>query len=289
MPAYSNNTLMIARPTQGCSAVCGTQGLGCDIPGMSARKTRGKVIEELQDFILLSLGFPIVGVELDQQNLDSIINYVLQYYEMYAPREYYNYYTFATTPGQSVYTMPPDVGYVRQVAYRATPEFAFQATDLNGAIPIEYFYPGGAYSSIQGGMIDPLQPIFGRSGEWFAYKSYERMYTRMSSGLGGWEWIDGYRTIKIYPIPFRTYHVIVHYMQKCKDWTEATVPMKEGCLAWAKQVLGRALRKYRNLPGPQGGIQLDGAELYMEGKEEWDKWKDDLLYRWGDLLTITLA
>ena len=283
MPNCSPNTVVIAKPTNNnCGPSC--PGAPCDTPGLSPRRTRGKVIDELKDYVQLMLGAPIVDIEMTEQQLELCVNQALKWFEYYAPTEFFNYYTFITNPGQSVYQMPPDVGYIRQVNYRATPEWAFTSADLQGSIPIEYFYPGGAYASIQGGLIDPIQPIWGRAGEWHLYKQYERMYTRMSSGLGGWEFLGDYRTIKLYPIPYRAYHVSVHYLQKCKDWNEVHLAMQELALAHGKMIVGRVLRKYKNLPGPNGGVQTDGAELYQEGKEEFEKCKENLLTMWGDLL-----
>jgi hypothetical protein len=294
MPNCSPQTLMISRPTgmgTNCGPSCNDIGpTDCitDKP-LAPRRKREIVIEQIKDYVVLMLGAPTIGLEINEQALDLSVKQTLKVFEYYAPREYYNYHTFVTNPGQSVYKLPDEVGYVRNVSYRATAEFNFQSVDLQGAIPIEYFYPGGAYASIQGGLIDPIQPIWGRAGEWVLYKQYERMYTRVSSGLGGWEWLSDFGHIKLYPIPFRAFHVIVHYMQKCKDWGEVILPMQEGALAHAKMIIGLIRRKYRNPPGPNGGIQLDGAELYQEGKEEYEKWKEELLTKWGDLLPITLG
>jgi hypothetical protein len=227
-------------------------------------------------------------LELDEQNIDFCIDQALKWVEQYAPREFFQYYTFRTTPGQSVYQMPPEVGYVRNVFYREHGTFAFQASDLEGAIPIEYFYPGGAYASIQGGLIDPIQPIWGRMGEWVLYKQYEQMYSRVSSSLGGWEWVGGYDTIKLYPTPYRAQLVLVHYLQKLKDWPEVCISMQEGALIYAKEILGRIRSKYKSPPGPGGGMQLDGEALLQESREDKKTWMEDLVYRWGDLPPITL-
>jgi hypothetical protein len=184
--------------------------------------------------------------------------------------------------------MPPDVGMIRNVFYKKEGNFAFQSSDLNGAIPIEYFYPGGAYSSIQGGLIDPVQPIWGRMGEWVLYKQYEQMYARTSSNLGGWEFLGGLNTIKLYPIPFRNQKVIVHYMQKNKDWAEVTQAMQEGALTYAKEILGRIRSKYQSVPGVGGGVVMDGQQLLQEAREDRQKWFEDLIYKFGDILPITL-
>lgn len=231
MPTCGQSTLMISKSgnnSNGCSVGCDNSG-AFDCPkGIGPRRNRGAVIEQIKDYVLLMLNAPVLDIELDEQQLDLAVKQTLKVMEYYAPKEFFRYYTFLTTGGKSVYEMPPDVGYIRNVHYKQTAEFAFQAQDLQGAIPIEYFYPGGAYASIQGGMMDPVQPMWGRMGEWALYKGNERMFAKMSSGLGGWEFVGGYRHIKLYPIPYRPYRVIVHYMQRCNDWDEVTLCMQEG-------------------------------------------------------------
>lgn len=272
---------------QGCGPSCNNIGpVDCLQTGLTPRRNRGKVIEQIKDYVQLMLGAPVLDLELDEQQLDLAVKQTLKVMEYFAPREYTKYHTFATSPGKSVYKMPPDIGYIRNVFYRQTAEFAFQSTDLQGALPIEYFYPGGAYSSIQGGLIDPIQPIWGRMGEWVLYKMYERMYARTSSGLGGWEFVGGYSHIKLYPIPYRAYHVIVQYMQRCYDWEEVTLAMQEGALAHAKMMVGTIRKKFQGGLGPSGGMTLDGEAMYQEGKEEYKAWKEELIYKWGDILSI---
>lgn len=238
---------------------------------------------------MLFLGAPVLDLELDQQQIDLAIDHALQIIEYYAPREYFDYYTFLSVSGKSVYQLPPDVGYVRNVFYRTMGQFAFQASDLDGAIPIEYFYPGGAFGGITGGLIDPLQPVWGRQGEWVLYKQYEQMYSRVSSGLGGWEWVGGFNNIKLYPVPCRPQHVIVQYIQKNKDWGCVTQSMQEGALAFARIMLGTIRNKYKNIPGPGGGMQLDGAEMLQQGLQEKKEWEERLLYRFGDIPPITMG
>lgn len=296
MPNCGSNTLFISRPSQNGMGACGT---GCNtelgptdptyVGKLGPRKLREKVREQIKDYVLLMLGAPVVRIELDQQQLDLAVDEALMIFEDYCPREYFQYYTFNTIPGKSVYEMPPDVGLIRNVFYKQEGSFAFQSSDLGGALPIEYFYPGGAYSSIQGGMIDPIQPIWGRMGEWVLYKQYEQMYSRIASNIGGWEWVGGLNHVKIYPVPFKVHRVIVHYLQKRPDFREVTQAMQEGALAFAKIMLGRIRSKIKNPPGPNGGVQLDGLELLAEGKEDKEKWEERLITRFGDVLPITLG
>jgi hypothetical protein len=138
-------------------------------------------------------------------------------------------------------------------------------------------------------MIDPIQPIWGRMGEWVLYKQYENMYSRVSSNIGGWEFIGGTRHIKIYPTPSAPQKIFVHYLQKMKDWSEVTQAMQEGAMSYAKEILGRIRSRYKNPPGPNGGIQMDGEALLAEAKEERDKWKEELINKFGDFFGPTMG
>lgn len=287
----SSKTYVFPRPTldsirTGCMAKGDNLGVSdvLDIDKLSPRRKRSKVRQQVKDYVIYKLGGPVVNIELDEQQLDAAVDVALMVFEEYAPREYFQYYVFDTVPGKSVYQMPPDVGYIRNVFYKQTGTFAFSSSDLGGAIPVEYFYPGGAYASIQGGMIDPVQPMWGRMGEWVLYKQYEQMYSRVASNIGGWEWIGGYDTVKIYPIPYRVHKVIVHYLQKMTDWPRVNMAMMEGALVHAKEILGRIRSKIRNPPGPNGGVQLDGEALLQEAFEGQKNWSENLLVRFGDCL-----
>ena len=258
-----------------------------DISLLGPRKNRSKVIAQIKDYVLLMLGAPVISIELDQQQLDACVDLSLQVLEDYAPREYFQLYVFLTSPGKSIYKMPPEVGYIRNISYKDVPTFNFSASDLGGAIPLEYFYPGGAYNSIQGGMMNPMQPIWGNMGEWVLYKQYEQMYSNIASNTGGWEWHGSYDQIKIYPIPMRSHSVIVHYIQKNKDWNRVTQAMQEVAIAFAKIMLGRIRSKIKNPPGPNGGVQLDGDTILAEGLQEKKDWEERLLTRFGDVLGPT--
>lgn len=284
----NNNTLFIPRPTQdqfsqlSCGQSCNSLGPTDPLEKIGPRKNREKVRGQIKDYVLTMLGAPVLPLELDDQQLENCVDFALQIFEDYAPMEYFQYYTFQTTPGQSVYKLPADVGFVRQISYKETPNAAFSASDLGGVIPLEYM-GAGAYGSIAGG-INPQQPVWGNMTDWVLYKQYEDMYTRISSQQGGWEFLGGYNHIKLYPIPYRNYPVSVRYLQRRPDFALVTQAMQEGALAFAKIVLGRIRTRIGNPPGPNGGVQLDGATILAEGLQEKKDWEEKLITRWGDLL-----
>lgn len=284
----SNNMLFVSRPTKQdyAQAACGScaNSLGPLDPLnynlLSPRRNREKVREQIKSYVLLRLGAPKIQLELDEQQLDLAVDEALMIFEDYAPREYFQYYTFATTPGQSVYTLPPDVGLVRTISYKETPQSAFTASDLGGVIPLEYM-GAGAYGSIAGG-INPQQPVWGKMGDWVLYKQYESMYSRISSQEGGWEWLGGFNNIKLYPIPYRVHYVVVHYLQKRPDFKEVTQGMIEGALAIAMIMLGEIRSRILNPPGPNGGIQLNGQDILQRGEQMKEKWEERLISRYGE-------
>ena len=283
----NNNMLYIPRPTQeqyNCLACTSSGDLGPTDPlvKIGQRKNRAKVREQIREYILTMLGAPVITIELDEQQISNSIDFALQIVEDYAPMEYFQYYTFNSTPGQSDYEMPNDVGYIRTVSYRETAQYAFSASDLGGVIPLEYM-GAGAYGSVAGG-INPQTPVWGKMNEWVLYKQYEDTYNRISGQQGGWEWLGGYNHIKIYPTPFRAYPVLVRYLQKRPDFKQVTQAMQEGALAFSKIILGRIRSKISNPPGPNGGVQLDGQQILQEGLEEKKEWEERLLSRFGDVL-----
>lgn len=285
--------LFINRPTKdqfsqlSCGQSCGDLGPTDPLDKIGPRKNREKVRGQIKEYVLTMLGAPVIPLELDDQQVENCIDFALQIFEDYAPMEYFQYHTFYTVPGQSVYQMPPDVGFIRQVSYRETPNFAFSASDLGGVIPLEYM-GGGAYGSIAGG-INPQQPVWGKMSDWVLYKQYEDMYSRISSQQGGWEFLGGYNHIKLYPIPYRSYPVSVRYLQRRTDFRMVTQAMQEGALAFAKIVLGRIRSRIANPPGPGGGVQLDGQAILAEGLQEKKDFEENLLNRWGDLLGPTMG
>lgn len=292
-----SSTLVVGRPSQAkyeqlCSTggtKTGASGCGtgaCNAPvaphdrKLGPRKHREKVREDIKDYVLLMLGAPVVKVELDAQQLDLAVDQSLMIFEEYAGPEFFDYYNFNTTPGKSVYKLPDDVGIVRNVFYKEQASFAFQSNDLDGVVPVEYMYPGGA-SGAMGGMINPVQPMWGKMGEWVLYKQYEQMFSRISSNIGGWEWVSDLGHIKLYPTPCRCQRVMVHYLQKCKDWKQVNQAMQEGALAHAMIMMGHIRGKYQQPPGPGGGMSLDGDYMRTKGWELKVKWQEELLTRFG--------
>ena len=74
-----------------------------------------------------------------------------------------------------------------------------------------------------------------------------------------------------------------------KDWNSTMQVLQEGVLWQVKEILGRIRSKFANIPGPSGGMQLDGQTLLAESKVEKDQWMQDLLFKYGEVPFISMG
>ena len=110
----------------------------------------------------------------------------------------------------------------------------------------------------------------GGLGDFFLTQQYLEIMRRVLSNEGSWSVVNG-KYIQLYPAPTETpTPVIVEYRaldsntinHAYRSW------IQRYALACAKSILGRIRGKYRTLPGPGGGAQLDGETLTRESAED---------------------
>lgn len=255
---------------------------------LSPRPKREALREQMADYVLLNLGAPTIEIELDSQQLSLCVDEALRMFEEYAPASHYQYFYFLTESGKSVYTMPPDVGLIRQVYWKTggAPCDNMQLW-VGGAAALPHIDTYGItdYGQFTGYMSPG--PIYGRMGEWVQLQQYHETFRRLSSNNGGWEWAPENKII-LYPNPQGSEWVIVHYLQRMKEWSEVITWMQDYALAQAKEILGRIRSKYATLPGPAGGVSLDGPSLIAEAREDKEKLRQELLDKYSmDHMYIT--
>ena len=68
-----------------------------------------------------------------------------------------------------------------------------------------------------------------------------------------------------------------------------TQSMAEGALIYAMKMLAEIRSKYQNIPGPQGGVVLNGNDMMQRALQAEEKWLEKLLYRWGDLPPLSMG
>jgi hypothetical protein len=258
---------------------------------LSARPNRDVVREEIADYILLSLGAPVVRIELDRQQLTLCVDEALKRFEEHAPKSSFDNYYFDTVAGQGRYKLPCDVGIIRRVDFRPAGQCNGGyggAMGLGGAsglsIPFagSFYYPSGSFGGVYGGATRGYgsagmhSHFHANIGEWVLVQSYQELFTRISSGEPSWEIASG-NTLIIYPTPRRgSMTVVVNYLQRMRDWPEANSWMKDYALAHAKEILGRIRSKFDRYVSPGGGVTLDGQALLAEAQQEKERLGESL-------------
>ena len=119
----------------------------------------------------------------------------------------------------------------------------------------------------------------GGIGDFFLTQQYLEIMRRVLSNEGSWSVVNN-KYIQLYPAPTETpTPVIVEYRaldsntinHAYRNW------IQRYALACAKGVLGRIRGKYRSLPGPGGGAQLDGGVLVGESSQEKKELMEELI------------
>jgi hypothetical protein len=213
----------------------------------------------ISDYVMAQLGYPVIAVELTPFQIKTCIDEALSKLDYHAPQWMTQFAVFDAVAGQNVYELPQFminnlvfVGYKRDVfGLNYTPN------SFSNDIALAFF---NSNKFFQGGDL----------GDFYLTQQYMKIMRRVLGNEGSWSVINN-REIQLYPSPRETPSpVIVEYRaidsntihHAYRNWVQRFT------LAVAKGILGRIRGKYRVLPGPGGGAQLDGGTLVQESNDE---------------------
>lgn len=215
--------------------------------------------QSVNDYILAQLGHPIVSVELTPFQIKTCIDEAVSKLEYHAPQWANQFAVFDASSGQAVYELPQFmlnnltyVGYKKDIlGLNYTPgSLAFDVT-------LAFFNTNRFFQG--GGLAD-----------FFLTQQYLEIMRRVLSNEGAWSVVNG-KYLQLYPNPTETPTPVILEFRALdsntihhayRNW------IQRYALACAKGVLGRVRGKYRSLPGPGGGAQLDGGVLTGESSQE---------------------
>lgn len=224
--------------------------------------------QSVYDYVLAQLGHPIVSVELTPFQVKTCIDESISKLDYHAPQWANQFAVFEASGGINVYELPQFmmnnlsyVGYKKDIlGLNYTPgSLAFDVT-------LAFFNTNRFF---QGGGL----------GDFFLTQQYLEIMRRVLSNEGSWSVVNG-KYLQLYPAPTETpTPVIVEYRaldsntinHAYRNW------IQRYALACAKGILGRVRGKYRNLPGPGGGAQLDGGILTQESSQEKKELVEELM------------
>jgi len=217
--------------------------------------------DPIKKYVLSKLGYPIVDVELEESQFESVIATACDFVAGYFPREQRMAW-FQTSPLVSTYPMPHDAYHICEVAFSP---MVSSIHDVFGAEA--YLFNVGNVTGLQSMLLD-LHLL----------AAYRRFSAKILSTEGSFEVINETsgggpteQLIRLYPTPKGSYPVVVVYYPVVTAFRSpiARKLTMDMALAEAKQVLGASRRKITGMPSPDGGsIQYDGESLVQEGIKE---------------------
>ena len=224
--------------------------------------------QSIYDYVLAQLGHPIVSVELTPFQVKTCIDEAISKLDYHAPQWASQFAVFDASSGINIYELPEFminnlsyVGYKKDIL-----GLNYTPGSLGFDLTLAFFNTNRFF---QGGGI----------GDFFLTQQYLEIMRRVLSNEGSWSVVNG-KYVQLYPSPRETpAPVIIEYRaldsntihHAYRNW------IQRYALAGAKIILGRVRGKYRSLPGPGGGAQLDGGVLTQEGAQEKKELMEELM------------
>lgn len=213
--------------------------------------------EEIRDWIIRTLGYPFVKVELTEEHVQDSIEDAVRWFVAKKGVEKQKIITIDQS--DNGYLLPEDVDVVLGVdrEYTATnlAMLYSSATLIDDRLPY-VLYPGAQQG---GGFSAILQS-----------QQYSEMGKRILSSEEDWRQ-EG-RMLYLFPAPntgaqFRLrYKANTLEVEKLSERDHDLI--KRFAMAMAKMRLGNIRSKYSSFPGAQGNTELDGARLLSESQSE---------------------
>jgi hypothetical protein len=211
--------------------------------------------ETVRKYVRLSLGHPVITVELEDEQIDAMANQALGIYGTHKPIEKY-----ATTPiippGQK-YTLAAN-SYGRGVIEVFVPDLLRQPISLDQFDVFKYHT-----------RLPNLDP-----GDYYAERVWWKEVRRSAGSDEDWfitENHDGTAEIYITPIPSQSYVLGLFFVV---DPTFGEVPPTDDdwvldyTLAMCMELLGRIRSKFTAIQGAETSLDMDGETLRSEGNEK---------------------
>jgi len=227
-------------------------------------------VTKMKRYILLTLGYPNVEVELCDEQLEWAIENSLDEFVRHNLLDSTRYWRIPTATNVSQYALPPDLTIVRDVSTLKIAEFD---TVFGTDILVNPLYLRNSKEAYQDILTFWLSEA--------AFETWRRVY-----GLNlSWDVIEGGKLIRVYPTPRETRYMIIKgsYRPTMTTFDERSLKNKHELfrrliVAHAMTTLGRIRgKRVSGINTSQGVVQLDGNELRQEAATDLEKIRIELL------------
>jgi hypothetical protein len=227
-----------------------------------------RYFQNIQNFILYSLGWPVIRVELHET---QITNNILQALHKYLTYEALEYNVRILTPyEEGKFAIPADIDkiHIVDVLFDRDALFSgFGSVDGMGSL-----LPGYSYA-----YLDTFMANFDIA-QYYLYLQQITDFKAMLQIQKHWDIIGN--DIITHPTQAYIKQIGLLYGEiPPLAEIENIVWIKEYSLALCKVTLGLIRRKYSGMQMPGGGLSLDGNELINEGNASIEKLEADLMKR----------
>jgi hypothetical protein len=215
--------------------------------------------EQIRDYVLASLGHPVVRVELVDHQLKVCMDEALTELEYHAPHLTRQMCMIQLTPGVAVYQLPKSI--IRNINYVTYKKNLMALQAARGTLEFDFLL-----SMFQGGT-NFLEGL--GIGDFYLLQSTMETTRRILGQDGAFEILDG-QYLQLHPIPVTTDTAIIEFRglnsetlsPKLRNWVQRF------STACAKEILGQVRGKFNSVPGPGGGTQLNGTVLLQQAQQE---------------------
>ena len=224
--------------------------------------------QTIHDFILARLGHPVVRVELTPFQIKTAIDEAISALDYHAPFWTLQCASFECSAGVNAYVLPMHIAY--NLNYCVYKKSLLSIQNMAGTLEfdffIKYFQDNFLFSNFQ-------------VSDFYLMQQHLEMIRKILSQEGSWDLING-NLLQLYPTPVIDGQTVIliyrgldtHTMHPYyKNW------IQRFALAVSKGILGEVRGKYKSLPSPGGGANLNGADLMQQSVVEKDKLKEELL------------
>lgn len=229
--------------------------------------------QQVYDYCRLMLGDQMVDVELDLIHYETALNRTLSKFRQRSPNSVEESYVFLNLEkDKNDYVLSDEIINVQSVFRRTLGSRTGGGTGTN-------FEPFNlAYTNTY--LLNST--MLGGISTYYLFASYQEMVGKIFGSYIEFQWIPYSHTLRILQRPFTDAETI---MLRCQNFRPDFVLIndvyakqwiRDYTLANCKLILGEARSKFGTIAGPQGGGQLNGADLKSSGKEEIEKLDKEL-------------
>ena len=229
-------------------------------------KVRNDVIKEVR----LLLGDGMVDIELDPDHYDLAVDVALSKIRQRSENAVEeDFYAMELKKDVDEYTLPAEIVEVKKIHHRSFGHGISGGVDMD---PFELAYANSYFF---------LNNHIGGLATFEAFAQYRESLNRVAATDIQYIWNPTTNKIKLLRRMRADEMVLMHVHLERPEEQLLVDPylkswIRDYTLAYCKKMLGEARSKFSSLPGAQGGVSLNGAEMKNEADVLIDKLEQDL-------------